>query len=253
MHMSGFAILWIVLAIINILYGIMIRMIGSGTGFFLVWIALGIGCLLLAGAAQLHLWNLLPKALKIPAVSICCIGLAVVIFLTGCIRTSFKEQGEPGLDVIVVLGAQLHSYGPSAVLEYRLEAAEKYLKENSETRCIVTGGQGYNEPTTEAEGMKTWLLEHGIEEDRIIMEDRSVNTLTNITNSMAIMETWENHSLRIGIVTNNFHLYRAMHIAQKQGMQDVCGIAAYSTPRYLPNNMLREILGIIKDTLAGNM
>ena len=57
----------------------------------------------------------------------------------------------------------------------------------------------------------------------------------------------------VGIITNNFHVYRACSIARKQGLNNVVGISAPSHLRYLPNNMFRECFGIIKDTLKGNM
>ena len=58
---------------------------------------------------------------------------------------------------------------------------------------------------------------------------------------------------RVGIVTNDFHVYRALCVARKAGLANCCGIAAYSTPSFLPNNLLRESLGIVKDFVAGNI
>ena len=57
----------------------------------------------------------------------------------------------------------------------------------------------------------------------------------------------------MGIVTNDFHVYRAVHIARKAGLAHACGIAGYSTPLYLPNNLLRESLGLAKDFAVGNI
>ena len=57
----------------------------------------------------------------------------------------------------------------------------------------------------------------------------------------------------VGIVTSNFHAFRAMGIAKKQGITQVYGISAETNPIYLPNNMLREFFGVWKDTLFGNM
>ena len=50
----------------------------------------------------------------------------------------------------------------------------------------------------------------------------------------------------IGIITNNFHLFRALQTAKKEGITNISGIAADSSPLYLPNNMLREFLAEIK-------
>ena len=147
-----------------------------------------------------------------------------------------------GLDYIVVLGAQMRQNGPSIVLQYRLDEAIKYLNDNPDTICIVSGGQGYNEPCTEAQGMAEYLEKKGVPKVRILMETESTTTAQNISNSMQYIR----EGATVGIGTNNFHMFRALQIAKKQGLTQVCGIAAKSKPLYLPNNMLREYLAEIK-------
>jgi uncharacterized SAM-binding protein YcdF (DUF218 family) len=172
------------------------------------------------------------------------VGLAVITVLCGMINGEFKSKGQQNLDYIIVLGAQVRESGPSVVLQYRLDAAIDYLNKNPDTICIVSGGQGVNEPFSEAEGMAKYLLENGIEKDRILLEDESRNTVQNIQNSKDIMEELYNG---VGIVTNNFHVFRAVQLAKAQGLKCVSGIAADSNALYLPNNMLRECCGILKD------
>ena len=116
--------------------------------------------------------------------------------------------------------------------------------------CIVSGGKGANEPFSEAESMAEYLLKNGIEKSRIILEDKSTNTVENIRNSKALMDmSYRN----VGIVTNNFHMFRAVQIAKAQGLKGVCGIAANSSVLYLPNNVLRECGGILKDWMMRNI
>ena len=148
------------------------------------------------------------------------------------------------------MGAQVRDDGPSKVLQYRLDAAQHYLKENPETVCIVSGGQGVNEPCTEAEAMAEYLVEHGIDKNRIILEDVSKNTMENIRNSKTFIDV---ASDAVGIVTNNFHMFRAVKLAEAQGLENVYGIAAGSNIIYLPNNVLRECLGIVKDWLVNHI
>ena len=57
----------------------------------------------------------------------------------------------------------------------------------------------------------------------------------------------------VGIVTNNFHMYRALGIARKQGIENAEGLAAKSTEIFIPNNVTREIIAVLKDLLCGNM
>ena len=98
--------------------------------------------------------------------------------------------------------------------------------------------------------MKKYLVENGISKDRILEEDRSFNTVQNMKYSVKFLD---NKEASVGIVTNNFHLFRAVRLAKKQGISNVYGISAESTVFYLPNNMLREFFGILKDFAVGNL
>ena len=231
--------------------GAMVMRLRTGSFFYVVWYMLGALLLLAALATARGWWSLLPPPLKNAGLVL--LGLcAAVLIVTQCLVASqFNAQGEPDLDCIIVLGAQVHADGsPSTVLRHRLEAARDYLQANPNTRCIVSGGQGPNEPTSEAAGMAAWLVEHGIDSERITLEDNSTNTRQNIEYSKKLLDPEHD---RIGIVTNNFHVFRSLGIARKAGLQHVCGIAAYTTPAYLPNNMLRETFGIVKDFATGNI
>lgn len=171
------------------------------------------------------------------------IGVTVFVVLCGMISKGFNEKGEKNLDYVIVLGAQMRENGPSAVLKYRLDAAIRYLNDNPDTICIVSGGQGPNEPYPEAEGMYHYLMENGIQKERILMESKSENTIENMKYSKAIMN--KNYE-SVGIITNNFHMFRALQIAKKQGLKNVCGISADSNKLYIPNNVLRECGAIMK-------
>ena len=244
-------ILLALLGVAAIAYGVTVMMLNSGTPFFAVWYLLGALLLLAAMATHAGWWALLPVLVRRVAAVLLAVVFVVFAGTQALILGQSGSQGEPGLDCIVVLGAQIRPDGsPSGVLQYRLEAAYSYLQDNPRTRCIVSGGQGPNEPCSEADGMADYLESRGIAAERIMREDRSLNTQQNIQNSMAFLDA---ESDRVGIVTNDFHIFRATRIAQKAGIQHVCGIAAYSVPWYQPNNMLREGMGIVKDFLAGNL
>ena len=121
----------------------------------------------------------------------------------------------------------------------------EYLNDNPDTKVIVTGGQGANESVSEGEGGKTYLLEQEITEDRIIVESESLDTDQNISNALNLVEVTAD--MKIGIVTNNFHVFRGVMIAKRYTDADVTGIAAFTEYLYLPNNMVRETFGILKD------
>lgn len=232
-------------------YGVTVMTLNSGTMFFAVWYALGAGLLGAAAALRTGAWRLVnPLVLRVVGALFACLVLVLAV-AQGLAISQVGAKGEPDLDYVVVLGAQIYDDGsPSPVLRYRLDAAHDYLRDNPRTKVIVSGGQGPNEPYPEAEGMATYLQERGIDPERILKEPKSVNTLQNVTFSQELMDA---PNPRVGIVTNNFHVYRAVRIARKAGLHDVCGIASYSTPWYLPNNLLREGMGLVKDFLVGNI
>lgn len=244
-------IVLVLLGLASIGYGVTVMAIHSGSAFFVVWYALGAALLVAAQVVRTGAWRLLPASVLRRGAALLASLVLVLAVTQGLALGQLGACGEPDLDYVVVLGAQIYGDGsPSPVLRYRLNAALDYLRDNPRTKVVVSGGQGPNEPYPEARGMAAYLQEHGIAEERIIREPRSVNTLQNITYSQALMEGADP---RVGIVTNNFHVYRATRIARKAGLRDACGIAAYSTPWFLPNNLLREGMGLVKDWVAGNL
>lgn len=243
-------VILLIFGILSILYGIFVLQVGSGTRFWMIWEAIGIFFFFWTFLVYTDFFTAHRK-IQVLFHTMVGVGSAVIVLLCGMIMRDFSAEGKENLDCIIVLGAQVRENGPSVVLKYRLDTAIAYLNENRDTVCIVSGGKGANEPFSEAEGMAEYLLEKGIEEDRIILEDRSRNTAENIQNSRELImgETYQG----VGIVTNNFHVFRAVEIAKAQGLENVCGIAADSNVLYLPNNVLRECCGILKDWIMKNM
>ena len=250
------AYVFLILGVLFIVYGALVSTAGSGTLFFLVWFALAAAAFILSLAVRHGFfsegggWLSLPPALRYAFTALVVLCFSVFIVFEALVLSGFDERGRPDLDYIIVLGAQVRREGPSTVLKYRLDCALEYLENNPETLCVLSGGQGYNEPWSEAEGMRRYLAGRGIAEERLILEDRSTNTIENIRNSMELLDPEKDS---VGIVTNNFHVYRSKEIAKKQGIRDVEGIAAPSTFINLPHNMLREFVGMSKDVLERNM
>lgn len=222
---------------------------GYGTNFFLIWGFAGVLFLLWA-RYESRLRNIMPGWFKKTAGIVIVLGIAVFVMVEGMVLSGFFKKGKEGLDYIIVLGAQLKESGPSYVLQQRLDAAYNYLSENENTIVIVSGGQGSNEPDTEAQGMYDYLVGRGIAPERIIKEEQSQNTYENISFSGQFFDREETS---VGIVTSNFHVFRALQLARAAGYKEVCGIAARSHAGVLPNNMLREFFGIMKDFLVGNL
>ncbi len=242
----------IVLGAVCILYCIGILLfVNYGTRFFLVW---GAGGLMLIGAGWVIGYTDFvtnqPGWLRILLECLIGIGIVTFLWIEGLIFTQFAAKGTENADYLVVLGAQMFDYGPSDTLRRRLDTAVEYLEDNPDTWVIVSGGRGPNESMTEAQGMYDYLVSRGVGNERIRKEDASGNTYENLLYSGRLLDK-END--RIVVVSNNFHIYRALGIARKQGYANVWGLAADSYPLMLPNNLLREFFGVLKDWAVGNL
>ena len=234
-----------------ILYGITVMLVNSGSKFFCVWYAGGICFLLLSLFIRKNIFAKLPKAVNALLAACVSLGIVFVLLTQGMVVSGFMDSEKENLDYIIVLGSQVKPSGPAVVTRLRLDRAYEYAVNNPDTVIIVSGGQGSNEPATEASVMKEYLVSKGIDESRIIAEDKSTNTSENLQFSMALTDGLQDSS--VGIVSSEFHMFRALAIAKKCGYTDTYGIPARSVRLYLPNNMLRESIGILKDLLMGNL
>ena len=253
---EGQSLFWsrilLMLGILFIAYFLCIAFfVGHGTNFYFIWLLLGIGAIAFSVMLNKGIWTeYLPLWFRRVFVVLVCLGCLLFVIVEGFIVSGFSRKAPQGLDYLVVLGAQMKKSGPSKALQYRLDAACRYLEENEQTKVIVSGGQGGDEHISEAQGMYDYLLEQGIGKDRIFMEDQSKNTFQNLIFSTKFLNK-ETDS--VGVVSNNFHVFRAVKIAGKAGYADVYGIAARGEPFLQINNMMREFFGVMKDFLVGNM
>ncbi|MGN0194056.1 MAG: YdcF family protein [Pseudoramibacter sp.] len=239
----------IILAAASAVYGVLVWHIASGSRFYRVW--WGLAVVLGAAALGVHIGIFA----KMPVIGqhllegLILVAAAGALILLGLVLTQFHAKAPDDLDVLIVLGAQVRPDGPCRALAYRLDTAAAYLSAHPQTRCVVSGGQGDNEPKSEAAAMARVLVQKGIAPERIALEDQSTSTVENLRFSAKVID----QNRRVGIVTNDFHLYRSLKLAKKAGYTAVFGLAAPSTTLYLPNNVLREIFGLVKDKLAGNI
>lgn len=245
------AAVFCILGIACLAYCAGIAILGFGTWFFLIWGCLGLMCLALAAILRSErLMAAIPGWIKVLCCGIFLAGLLLFCTVEGLILSQYNAQAGPGAEYCIVLGAQWKTTGPSEVLRRRLDKAAAYLMENPDTKVIVSGGQGSNEIMPEAAGMRDYLVNAGIEEERILVEDKSSNTYENLVFSGEFLDS---ENAKVVIVTNNFHMFRALGIARKQGYANVEGLAAGSVLGMGPNNLLREFLGVVKDFLVGNL
>lgn len=211
---------------------------------------LGIVLTALAGVF-FFLWGLfygkvkekVPKGIRYAVVAVILIEVLFVGFLGVYGQIDNAAYTE---DAVIVLGAGVHGETPSHPLAMRLRAAKKYYDKNPDAYVIVSGGQGFQESISEAEAMEKYLISLGVPEDKIIKEDKSHSTADNMAFSKEILDEMFNEGYSVTVVTNNFHIYRAVGIAKEAGLENVthyhAGLKWYSlVPCYL-----RESLAVLK-------
>lgn len=239
------------LAVLCVLYftGLIIYC-GFSSKFVLFWLFLGAVFFALAFNAKKHWFCGLPLWFKrifwiLFVIGICIFSVTELFIFSGCF-----SKGRSRLDYVVVLGAGVRPNGnPSKALKKRLDKAFDYYEDNSGTVFVLSGGKGGDEPVSEAECMHNYLKKKGIPEEQLLMETKSVNTNQNISYSKQLIPDGKS----VGIISNNFHIFRAVRLAKKAGMTDAVGIAAKGDIPTAPNNFVREFFGVMKDFLTGNM
>lgn len=145
---------------------------------------------------------------------------------------------------VIVLGCQVKGEQPSSMLAYRLIAAADVLEQHPGAVCVVSGGQGSGEDITEAEAMRRYLVELGIDDSRIIKEDKSVSTRENIGFSAELLSE-RGITDNVVIVTSDFHQYRADIYARKNGYVTVGHRSSKTPARNIANYWIREWAAIM--------
>lgn len=156
-------------------------------------------------------------------------------------------RGEPR--VMVILGCQVKPSGPSVLLRDRLDKALDYLEDHPDLTVVVSGGQGKDEPVSEARSMRDYLVEHGVAAEQIHMEDRSHNTWQNINFSQALLRELGQERGEIVVVSSGFHLTRVRLLWSRawEGEYTLSTLAAPCS--HLPSRLrmyLREPVALVK-------
>lgn len=173
------------------------------------------------------------------------LGLVYLIAIEVPIVGASSGDGDKEYDYIIVLGAAVHGDTPSLSLVERMTAARDYMLGHPDTVAIVSGGQGDDENLSEAAAMTAWLTDNGIDESRIISEDKATSTLENLEFSFRIIrERGDDPNNSCAVVTSEYHIYRAKLLAQSLDV-NVGSVAAHTT--YAPimvNYFIREAFGV---------
>lgn len=177
------------------------------------------------------------------------IGTISYILLGNAMEKGLTPQADGTNDYLIILGAKVRPTGePSLSLQNRLDAAVDYMEKYPHVTAIVSGGQGKDEPETEAAVMANYLIERGIDAQRILREEQSTSTYENFLFSKELLAEDVTH---ITIVSNDYHLYRAKYLADVVGLE--ADVIAAPTPNVVRGKaMIRERLAILKTYVVGH-
>ena len=146
-----------------------------------------------------------------------CLALPTAVQICAARRRVARKS-----DCLIVLGAKVHEDGsPSTTLKDRCAAAADAYRNGVAPKVIACGGQGADEPCTEAEVIRAELTRRGVPETAVLTEPDSADTRQNLENAQKLMA--ENGWKTCAIVTSDYHVQRALWIARDLGMT-ACGI-----------------------------
>ena len=174
-----------------------------------------------------------------------CIGILIAGITEFFILKASFGQPKESCDYAVVLGAKVRQDGPSVSLMDRIYGARDYLEAHPDVIAIVSGGQGPDEPMTEAQCMYEELIKLGIDENRIWRENKATSTWENLNFSLNLIEERTGtRPEKIGIISSEYHLFRASLFANSVGVESVGIPAKTSIISQRINHLMREVVGV---------
>lgn len=231
------------------------------------------------------------KTAAICACAVFWLGMAVFFAVEAVVFSAGRKAPAEDGAYVIVLGAQVRGEVPTLVLSARIKAAAEYLKEHPDAMAVASGGKGSGENISEAEAIRRGLLRLGISEERILMEDRSTSTAENLRFSAEVIQRYEREKAgmpetgadadrnsagteiaaatekadsvqnvtpvrfvpkQVVLVTNDFHVFRAVKLAKNLGYTNVSGLGATEFFAVTIQYYVREFFAIGLEILRGN-
>lgn len=237
--------------------------VGPRLSFHYVWLAAGVFMCCMGRGLESGKWFLIPEMLRMCLILLSAAGLILLLVMEVLVFTGMRVTPKNPVKYVIVLGACVRGTRVTRSLSYRLKKAAAYAGEHQDCMLVVSGGQGPGEDITEAEAMSTYLQRLGIPRERILMEDRSVNTRENLLFSKRVICRYEQllsdgeeqlqsvreEQLSVAVCSNNFHMYRAMALARSVGEWKIEGLAAMTDPFMWLSFTVREGAALFKELL----
>ena len=186
-------------------------------------------------------------------VGLAVLGVATVFGLSAMVKSTTKNQilsveeaaALQDVDCILVLGCGVHDDGsPSDMLHDRLRRSVELYEAGAAPKLLMSGDhgrQGYDE----VDAMKTFAVDAGIPSENVFMDHAGFSTYESMVRAKEIFQ-----AKKIIIVTQEYHLYRAIYIAQQLGMEAYGVSSNYRRYRNQDDMNTREVLARAKDVFS---
>jgi vancomycin permeability regulator SanA len=190
-----------------------------------------------------YLYNFIESLIYLTVAYLECVLIGTIIIAIKSVIKKVKYNK----DYVIILGCQIRKDGTlTPLLRGRVDRAIKFRNEQlkktkKDLIFIPSGGKGANEIISEAEAMKNYLIDQGISENNIIIDNKSKNTYENIKFSNKIIN---NKKANIAFSTTNYHVLRAGLIATEQGLK-MEGVGSRTKSYFWINAFIREFIGTL--------
>ena len=209
-----------------------------------IWNVMGIVLILIA-----FIDSYINQGLRMFSSVVCFMLLAVLVVIVVLIYEKGADTGTGTEKTILVLAGGFDKTGHlSSATKKRLEKALEIVNDRDETIFVLSGGLAYNEQT-EAVCMSKYLVEHGVREEQIILDEHSMDTGENLQNSYMLIKDAES----LLIVSSRFHLWRIQCLAKTQEYPEFNCAGADVEWLLQPHYYVREICAMFREVLLGRL
>jgi len=224
------------------------------TSFSHIWSLLGLILFLCFRHRFLYKHSILEKIKKLPKLILG--SLITLSFIFSLVNLAFilnpSVTANPSADYVILLGGGVGAKQDlPEFVKTRCVVTAQYLKANPNAIVVVTGGKLKNLPP-EAPSLQKFLMEQGISQDRILLEDKAKDTIQNFIFSCQLLAQHQNVSNKqilqseVLIITSNFHLRRAERLANRLGYTSITGVGTKIPAINALHIYVREICAYIK-------
>ncbi len=194
---------------------------------------------------EVRLWNTLCNIYATGFAWFECMLVGAIV----CALKAARHVPDLDADCILILGCKFRRDGTlTPLLRGRVDKAIEFWQRQKEmtgkeAMLIPSGGQGTDEPISEAEAMRRYIEAQGIPSNRVVMEDQSRNTFQNMEYSKALIER-NGRNKKVIYATTNYHVFRSGVCANQAGLPAE-GVGSRTKWWYWPNAFMRECVGLM--------